>query len=98
MSLPICKSFKHNVTTEIIDKQTIWKRAWHRYQDKTKVKVPWQLEYYIWRNYQGKTIYYYYIWYHKYFRAQTYRFGPDIGIGISKRASNDSVTPQCICF
>ena len=43
MSSPICGSFKHSVGTEGIDKQTNWKCIWHRYQDKTKVKVLWQL-------------------------------------------------------
>ena len=46
---------------EGIDKQTTWKRIWCRYQDKTKVKVPWQLEYHICYHYQDKTNYYYYI-------------------------------------
>ena len=40
VSFPICKSFKHNVGTELIDKQTTWKPIWRRYKDKIKVKVP----------------------------------------------------------
>ena len=35
--------FQHNVGTEGIDKQTTWKFIRRRYQDKAKVKVPWQL-------------------------------------------------------
>ena len=43
VSFPICRFFKHNVGTERIDKQTIWKYIRRRYQYKTKVNVPWQL-------------------------------------------------------
>ena len=40
VSFHICGSFKHSMGTERIDKQTIWKCIWHRYQDKTKIPTP----------------------------------------------------------
>ena len=81
---------KHSVDTEKIDKQTIWNPIWCGYRDKTKVNLPWQLEYRIWRRYQDKTnYYYYYIWYHKCSRAQRITFGA--GIGICIRVSNSVI-------